>query len=530
MLFVLPLLALTLSNIKAVSATFHAPAIKLSYGTFSGSYSDEYNISYYRKIPYVAPPVGENRWRAPQPPHHIQYGTYDTDQSFPLCPQGSNGTGSEDCLYLGIYSRPWKEGAKRPVVVEIHGGAYSAGLASFNIPPFGYPTLNASVQNDFIFVYPAYRLNVFGFLPGKEIKQAKDTCLNIGLLDQQAALRWVYENIEQFGGDPRNVSIWGQSAGGGSVLAQTIANGGKTTPKLFSRALASSPYWVKQYKYDDPEAEWIFTSLVNLTGCAGAADSIACMRALDTQTIYNASMQIPLYRPWYTSTNTWSPVVDGDFLQTHLSTAVSERKLNAELVWGMYNTHEGEGFVPTQLLNMTGGPMNSSEAGFDYWLRGYLPRFSAAELDQVKKLYPAVGTTETMTYNATDQRAGLIYRDTVLACSGYWVASAAPKGWQGEYTIPPALHGSEQVYWNHWPTNNETEVERYLGIAGAFSSFLQTGDPNAHKLTNPSVPGVPPLSKDLLWTMDPNGFHQRPIKQLKERCKFWHELALKVPE
>lgn len=108
------------------------------------------------------------------------------------------------------------------------------------MPPFGYPTLNASDENDFVFVYPAYRLNVFGFLPGSEMKRDKNTALDLGLLDQQAALKWVREHIEEFGGSPDNVAIWGQSAGGGSVMAQVVANGGETKPKLFKRALMSS--------------------------------------------------------------------------------------------------------------------------------------------------------------------------------------------------------------------------------------------------------------------------------------------------
>lgn len=432
--------ALILGIKSSVQGAFVAPNIKLPYVTLSGSYSEEYNITYYRKVPFVAPPVGNNRWRAPQPPESITNGTYDTDRSFAACPQSTNLTVSEDCLYLGIYSRPWTKGAKRPVVVEIHGGAYAAGFASFNIPPFGYPTLNASTENDFIFVYPAYRLNAFGFLPGQEMKNGKDTKLNAGLLDQQAALLWVRNHIEQFGGDPNNVAIWGQSAGGGSVIAQTIANGGETKPKLFSRALASSPYWTKTYRYDAPEAEWVFTSLSNLTGCSGAKDQIACMREVDYATLYNASTKIPAYRPWYTSSSNWSPVIDGEFLQEPLSVAVSKRKTNVDVFWGFYNSHEGERFVSTDLSNATTSPLNSSAAGFDYFLRGYLPHFSKRDLEDVKKVYPPEGMTETFTYNTTIQRAGLIFRDTVLSCPGYWLSSTARKGWQGEYTIPPAVH------------------------------------------------------------------------------------------
>lgn len=114
----------------------------------------------------------------------------------------------------------------------------------------------------------------------------------------------------------------------------------------------------------------------------------------------------------------------------------------------MYNTHEGENFIPPGLAtaNDTGTPpFNSSLASFNNWVAGYLPDFSRADLDKVKQLYPEVGSTETITgYNDTYTRAGLIYRDSVLACPGYWLASAAPKGsYLGEYSISPAKHGSD---------------------------------------------------------------------------------------
>ena len=121
-------------------------------------------------------------------------------------------------MYLGLYSRPWDVSQPlRPVVVVYYGGAFIQGSAAFTLPPSAYPVLNVSVANNVIFVYPNYRVNTFGFLPGREIAKSPTSDLNPGLLDQQAALIWTNKYIEQFGGDPKNVSIWGQSAGGGSV-------------------------------------------------------------------------------------------------------------------------------------------------------------------------------------------------------------------------------------------------------------------------------------------------------------------------
>ena len=100
-------------------------------------------------------------------------------------------------------------------------------------------------------------VNAFGFLPGAEIAADPASDLNPGLLDQEAALIWTNKYIEKFGGDASNVTIWGQSAGAGSVVAQVIANGGRTNPPLFSKALTSSPFWPKTYDYDAPEVSQV---------------------------------------------------------------------------------------------------------------------------------------------------------------------------------------------------------------------------------------------------------------------------------
>lgn len=98
--------------------------------------------------------------------------------------------GSEDCLYLGLYGRPWRKGqALRPVVVAFYGGGFVQGSAAFTMPPPAYPILNVSAASDMIFVYPNYRVNAFGFLSGREVAQDADSDANVGLLDQQMALQ-----------------------------------------------------------------------------------------------------------------------------------------------------------------------------------------------------------------------------------------------------------------------------------------------------------------------------------------------------
>ncbi|KAL0259443.1 hypothetical protein SLS55_005180 [Diplodia seriata] len=498
------LLLLCFLLIGAVLAQEEDPIVQLDYGTFQGRYNADYNISYFRKIPFGASTAGENRFRAPQPPLPLTNRTtpYNTDQSFDMCPQRTVN-GSEDCLYLGLYSRPWTAGAPlRPVLVVFYGGGFIQGSASFSIPPPMYPVLNASAAaNDFVVVYPNYRTNAFGFLPGRAVRDSPAADLNAGLLDQRAALRWVRSNIAAFGGDPAQVTIQGQSAGGGSVVAQAIAaaDDASAGEKLFSRALPGSPFWPKTYAYDAPEAEALYAELAARVGCANQTDhgSLACLKAADVQAIRDASLAISALNKNTTSSFNWAPVVDGDFLRSPLS-AVRTLGADVDVVWSSFNTHEGENFVPGGLGQQISDPygFNNSEAGFDFWLRGYLPRFSATQVAEVKRLYPASGDAEEAVWNSTVVRAGMVFRDSVLACPGLWLAEAAgEKGYLSEYTI----------------------------------SFFQTGDPNAHKLTDDSQSGVPELGTGKEWVIKTESLEETDIGRLKTRCAFWRENAEDIP-
>jgi carboxylesterase type B len=268
---------------------------------------------------------------------------YQTDElirgSLQLTTKQVNGT--EDCLYLGLFSRPWTPPQPiRPVVVVFYGGAFIQGGGSFNIPPAGYPVLNVSSNNDFIFVYPNYRVNAFGFLSGAEIAASPTSDSNTGLLDQLAVLKWTNKYIEQFGGNPQNVSIWGQSAGGGSVVAQVIANGGKTEPKLFSRALASSPFWPKTYRSNSPETQAVYDNFAALAGCSGP-NSLACLKKADVQTLRTASLVVSGSHTYNTTSYTWGPVIDGVFLTQSLGQATIKGEVNIDFGFGVYNQHEG---------------------------------------------------------------------------------------------------------------------------------------------------------------------------------------------
>lgn len=473
---------------------------QLDYGTFRGAYSAADNITYWKTLPYAAPPVGENRFRTPQPVTAVNTSSsspyYNCSRPFPMCPQ-REASGDEDCLYLGLYGRPWtaaeqRENRLRPVVVVFFGGGFIRGSAELGLPPAAYPVLNVSEENNVLFVYPNYRTNVFGFLPGREVGSDPHSDTNAGLLDQRAALRWVQRHIHVFGGDAGDVSIWGQSAGGGSVVAQVVASGSSesnknTSEKLFHRAMASSPYWPKTYRYDAPESQHIYDDLVQRVGCDKNSTkmkttTIACLKALDVQTLRTASLAMTADRAaTATSSYVWAPVLDDSFLRQPLSSLVGRKGAGISLTsaFATYNTHEGENFVPTWLFPKTASntTSDSDEDQFHAWLVRYLPDLMADDVVQVGRLYPETGDVEDdagrnasgayVAYTAGNPfgRAGLVYRDVTLACPAYWMTGLASghngndnrnnnrtASWIAEYSIAPAKHASD----TYWVSRNTT--------------------------------------------------------------------------
>ncbi len=186
-------------------------------------------------IPYAAPPVGPLRWRPPQPADRW-HGVRDATTFAPHCPQQASPFGvasvSEDCLYLNVFAPAGgRPGGGRPVMVWIHGGALVTGESDDYDPA-------KLVSNGTVVVTINYRLGALGFLAHPALADRPGgPSGNYGLMDQQAALRWVQRNIRQFGGDPRNVTIFGESAGGLSVLSQLDSPG---ADGLFQRAIVQS--------------------------------------------------------------------------------------------------------------------------------------------------------------------------------------------------------------------------------------------------------------------------------------------------
>ena len=212
--------------------------VKVEGGMLRGLPSADPRITVYKGVPFAAPPVGKNRWRAPQPCEPWE-GVKEAYEFGPISIQDQPGVGTdvyckewhvdpdipmdEDCLYLNVWTPAKSTDEKLPVLVWFFGGGFQWGYTAEM--EFDAERL---ARRGIIVVSVNYRLAVMGFLAHPEItKENPDAPANFGLLDQQAGLHWVYKNLAAFGGDPEKITIAGQSAGGGSTLQQLTCEDNK---------------------------------------------------------------------------------------------------------------------------------------------------------------------------------------------------------------------------------------------------------------------------------------------------------------
>ena len=285
-------------------------AVKCINGTFVGRKTE--NITVFRGIPYVGKqPVGNLRWKAPvdaTPDDGVFEAYYNAKSAYG---NGQLETGSlyymdEDCLYLNIWKSDDAPGRKKPVMVWIHGGAFEAGGT---IDPV-FDCFNLVKENpDVIVVTIAYRLGVMGFLHLSHLPDGKDypDAQNLGLLDQLKALKWVHENIAGFGGDPDNVTLFGESAGAASCTLQPLLPG---SHQYFKRLIAESGS-VNQTR--SPEEGIACTNkLMDVLGCKTVADLLK----VDGEKLLEASAvnfvhQMPERDGKYLPTDTFAAYANG---------------------------------------------------------------------------------------------------------------------------------------------------------------------------------------------------------------------------
>ncbi|THU95554.1 alpha/beta-hydrolase [Dendrothele bispora CBS 962.96] len=355
--------------------------VKLDYGTFVGV-SDSDMLS-WKGIRYAEAPVKELRWKAPVSPPKEKLGTVQANKLPKQCVSLGQPDGDEDCLFLNVFSPADanNEGSGLPVLVWIHGGGFQQGSSEEGNPA----KLMKSSKKPFVFVSIQYRLGEFGFLAGSQIQGSGKGDANAGLLDQRAALKWVQNYISKFGGDPKQVTIWGQSAGGGSTMFQLMANDGDSEG-LFHAAIGDSPSMTLTPSAPGDYVNDLFDAYAGFAGC-NKDDALTCLRSLPLSKLKSAASQLKSSRP--DTKYLFAPVLDGSFIKERPVKAFADgrfAKVNA--LFGS-NTEDGFGWsakMSSKKVN-TATP-DANEDNLYNFFEGQYPKISRQSFDEILKLYP----------------------------------------------------------------------------------------------------------------------------------------------
>ncbi|HTS10484.1 MAG TPA: carboxylesterase/lipase family protein [Candidatus Limnocylindrales bacterium] len=459
------------------SSTHPANQVRIATGTIEGKTSADGKVRIFEGIPYAAPPVGELRWKAPQPVENWE-GVKKTTEFGARCMQGHvfsdmvfrDDGPSEDCLYLNVWTPAKSAGENLPVMVWVYGGGFAAGATS-------EPRQDGEVlaKKGVVVVSMNYRLGIFGFFAyaGLAAESGHNAAGNYGLLDQVAALEWVHRNIKEFGGDADKVTIFGESAGSFSVsalMASPLSRG------LFERAIGESGAIVG--KGERPKALPEFEADGQKFAESIGAHSLAELRAKPASDLLAAAAKQDITRFW--------PNIDGYFFpkDPHAIYEAGEQA-HVRLLAG-WNRDEGSFLGFFEKLQPT--PENYEKRAHELFGE------NAAEF---LKLYP--GATEAEAIRSAQDYSG----DKFIAFGTWkWIEMQRTTGhakvYRYEFDDPPpqpagepthgAYHSSEiEFVFEALPSKNlpwRPGDEKLSDLMSTYwTNFAKTGDPNG--------PGLP---------------------------------------
>lgn len=448
----------------------------------------ETGLTVFRGIPFAAPPTGEGRWRPPEP-HSPRTGLQDATQFGPACPQlqgnpefyrfvaGKFGASadvvppmldiSEDCLYLNVWTRHARKADKRPVMVWIYGGGNRNGYAQE--PEYLGDRL---AERDVVYVSLNYRVGALGFLahPGLSAESREGVSGNYGILDQITALNWVKRNIAAFGGDPDNMTVFGESAGAANtatLIASPLAAG------LFQHAISQSGGYPADIFYTLKDAEATGRQIAEQLGLEdpeNPAASVEALRSASWESLVQGAEDVGA--PYYTEVN-----IDGWLMPASLAEIYERGRVNdVDLMIGV-NRNENYAWV-TQ---------NASAEDLAESLRNFASpyREGLEAALQAQSTLPIRKQIDRLT-SASDFVCPSLFMANAMAKNGfavyfYYFTRVRP----GAGSLL-AYHGAEISYTHdtayEWLPANETD-RRLTDIMGQFwVNFAATGSPNGDGL------------------------------------------------
>jgi para-nitrobenzyl esterase len=495
------------AGLLALSLYWAAPvlalsgAVRVETGLLSGVPGEDTSVTAFKGVPYAAPPTGALRWRPPQPPLPWQ-GVRAADHFGPVCPQpeaiGRGGLGqveglamSEDCLFLNIWTGAKSAGERQAVMVWFHGaGPNQAG----SLPLYWGENL---ARKGVLVVTVDYRIGILGGLATPELSKESEhgTSGNYTLLDDIAALKWVQKNIAAFGGDPDNVTLFGQSYGAGTQHRLSLSPLAKG---LFKRMILQS-----HARYPrDPVIMQVATSYQTLENAEenGArymeklgVHSLAELRALPWQKLVeaNAGESAQLVDGYVVPHNYTDTYAAGTQNNVLVIAGVNRDETGAAPETAFQRIAARAANAPAAAPANNVPPVVASVAG----LKAYAARMFGAMADEYLKLYPA--GSDGAAFRAHNDTVRDDARISLWMWASAWRARAtqpmylyfwdhAPPGPNHDFT--GAYHGSEIAYvFNNANPPNEpwTDQDRRIGdiMSSYWSNFARSGNPNG--------PGLP---------------------------------------
>ncbi|MGR4866592.1 carboxylesterase/lipase family protein [Caulobacter sp. LARHSG274] len=475
--------------------------VRIETGLIEGVPANDPSVTVFKGVPYAAAPVGGLRWRPPARPIAWS-GVRKADKFGDICPQSHNPGDepmSEDCLVANIWTGATSASERRPVLVWVHGGGF--GAESGSLPKLDGEAL---AKKGVILVTFNYRLGPLGFLatPDLSRESGRGASGNYGLMDDIALLQWVRRNIAAFGGDPEKVTLFGHSAGGGTVNFLSISPLAKG---LYNQALAESQVrWPQDLELRYLSSSWREKSKAETDGAAYVAKlgakSLADLRAMPWQSLIRQtpSTEDDVYTGGTGRPPFFRPVIDG-YVLPHTFSQAFALKAQQPVIYIAGNNRDEGGAAPQGVwakLRAPGAPRPEITRGAPRQV-ATLADFQAAArrkfgpmAEEFLKLYPATTDDEAARQNneaihdnsqiSTYLWARQWTRDTGKPVFTYWWAHATPGP---DHDTRGAYHGSEIFYVFNSLNKVDlpwTDEDRRIAdlMSSYWANYAKTGDPN----------------------------------------------------